>query len=326
MNTPEQKTDILNQNPIFIAGAHKSGTSLLRSLLDGHSSIYAIPIETHYFQLVKFWVDNEYRKQFPKILSNEQLILRFINWIDKSNKSKDKLSDSITMNVFDLKKFKKIISKCEKDDSDKIRIQKYFAAIYYSQFSKQIPANIRIVEKSVENAEFAVDLAQYFPNAKFIHILRNPYSNFVSLRKYKSIKFGYPIMRRIIRTLYNNYYFLSHNKRRINNYYVLKYEDLVSDPRREIERLCNFLNLTFEEILLTPTSLGKLWAGNSTSGTQFWGIDTSTLNHWKSNISDFEVCYINKLFTHVFEEYDYPLIEYNKLKYWLPNSGEDLKR
>jgi hypothetical protein len=59
------KTNLFNQHPIFIAGTHKSGTSLIRSLFDGHSNIYSIPMETHYFQLNKFWVDNEYRKQNP---------------------------------------------------------------------------------------------------------------------------------------------------------------------------------------------------------------------------------------------------------------------
>ncbi len=326
MKIPNIKTNLFNQNSIFIAGTHKSGTSLLRSLFDGHSNIYSIPMETHYFQLNKFWVDNEYRKQRPVILNNDQIKLQFIKWIEKSNKSNDRYSDSITKNVFDLNQFKKMINECKEGDSDSERIQKYFSAIYYSQYSKQIPTNLRIVEKSVENAEFAIDLAQYFPNAKFIHILRNPYSNFVSLRKYKSIKFGYPIMRRIIRTMYNNYYFLSQNKRRIKNYYILKYEDLVCDPSREIIRLCDYLNLPFEKTLLKPTSMGKPWQGNSTSGIQFQGIDNSTLDRWKSNISDFEVMYLNKLFAHIFQEYDYPMIKYKKIKYWLPNPGENLKR
>jgi hypothetical protein len=44
---------LMNQS-IFILGAHKSGSSLLRSLLDGHPQLFAIPLETHLFQTAGF--------------------------------------------------------------------------------------------------------------------------------------------------------------------------------------------------------------------------------------------------------------------------------
>ncbi|MBC8146899.1 MAG: hypothetical protein H8E98_02805 [Bacteroidetes bacterium] len=100
----------------------------------------------------------------------------------------------------------------------------------------------------------------------------------------------------------------------------------MTNPSREINLLCDYLNLPFEETMLKPSSMGKPWKGNSTSGIQFQGIDNSTLYRWKSNISDFEVMYLNKLFAHIFQEYDYHMIEYKKIKYWLPNPGENLKR
>ena len=37
------------ENPVFILGSHKSGTSLLRNLLDGISGFFVIPIEAHFF-------------------------------------------------------------------------------------------------------------------------------------------------------------------------------------------------------------------------------------------------------------------------------------
>ena len=40
-----------NKNYVFILGQHKSGSSLLRSLLDGHPDLFVIPVETHYFSL-----------------------------------------------------------------------------------------------------------------------------------------------------------------------------------------------------------------------------------------------------------------------------------
>lgn len=48
------------RKPIFIASIHKSGATHLRTILDGHPNIFAIPFESHFFQLV-----NEYQFQLP---------------------------------------------------------------------------------------------------------------------------------------------------------------------------------------------------------------------------------------------------------------------
>ncbi len=317
---------MINHSPVFIAGAHKSGTSLLRSILDSHPALWAIPIETHYFQNVKYWVDNEYRRQIPEKINNKKKIDNLIKWIEHSNIANDPVSDSITTGLFDLGLFKEEIEKCDESDTDKQRIIKYFSAIYYSQYGKAITQELRVVEKSVENAEFAIELSQFFPQARFIHIIRNPYANFTSLKKYKSIKYGYPIIRRIIKTLYNNYYYMHHNKRRIKHYYILKYEDLLLNPRQEIYNLCIYLDIPYNNKLLEPTSSGNPWSGNSSYGVQFNRIDSSAISRWESEISGLEISYINKMFTHILNEYEYDVLDYNRLSFWYHQKGEDIKR
>ena len=53
----------MNQKPIFIFGPHKSGTSLLRSLLDGHPDLFSIPIESHVFSGMGMGIRYEKKKQ-----------------------------------------------------------------------------------------------------------------------------------------------------------------------------------------------------------------------------------------------------------------------
>ena len=60
--------------PIFLLGCHKSGTSLLRSLLDGHPDLFVIPIETHFFQATGHWTDYRMRRSWPKRMEREALI------------------------------------------------------------------------------------------------------------------------------------------------------------------------------------------------------------------------------------------------------------
>ena len=54
--------DFLN-NPVFICGAPRSGTTLLSNLLDGHSELLVLPSETHILQYFKAY-QGEARKTF----------------------------------------------------------------------------------------------------------------------------------------------------------------------------------------------------------------------------------------------------------------------
>lgn len=315
----------MNQKPIFLLGIHKSGTSLLRSLLNGHSQLYTIPVETHYFQNMHYWVDNEYRFRRPKPLSHTEIIEQFNKWIHLNNIGEDPYSDAISKNIFDEKKFQDAITNLNADDTDKARIEKYFEAIHYSVEGKKLPENLRIVEKSVENSEFAEELTRFFPEAQFIRIIRNPYANMVSLRKYKSIDFGFPIMRRMIRTLYNGYYFLYRNQRTIQNYYLIRYEDLVVNPKIEIQKLCKFLQIPFEDILIKPTYQSRLWSGNSMTDKKFASVDASQLNKWKSEITPMEAIYINKLFPFILRDFNYKIYK-PRGSFWKRGKGENLRR
>ena len=46
-------------------------------------------------------------------------------------------------------------------------------------------------------------------------------------------------------------------------YRVIRYEDLVQEPARVIEELCDFLSIEDNPSLRVPTRLGKPWVGNS---------------------------------------------------------------
>jgi len=315
----------MNDEPIFLLGAHKSGTSLLRSILNGHSKLYTIPIESHFFQLTGYWIDNDYRSQKPKKLNHQQIISNFNTWIEKSNVTDDKYIDGISKGIFDLERFNDSILTIQNVYDHKECISKYFGAIHYSVEGTTLPNNARIVEKSVEHAEFALELLHMFPKAKFIHILRNPYSNIVSIRKFKVLTVKFPIIRRILRTLYTNYYFLYKNRNLIKNYKVIRYEDIVSNPEFSIKDICEFLDIDFEDILMKPTYLGQPWSGNSITNTKFNKISNERLGKWKNEIYPMEVYYINKLFDYVLDDYDYD--KFNKIGcFWKPAKGENLKR
>lgn len=112
----------MDQKPIFIVGARKSGSSLLRSLFDGHSQLWVIPIETQYFKNMRYWVDDEYSLQRPQLMNQDEILQSFCDWTHVRNTVEDKYGDSVTRGLFDENKFRDHFSLVRSNESDKQRI------------------------------------------------------------------------------------------------------------------------------------------------------------------------------------------------------------
>lgn len=314
----------MNQEPIFILGAHKSGTTLLRNLLSGHPDLFVVPFEAHFFQFSDRDVEYEYRKNKSKGLTVKGIEANFQERINYENEAIDPMGDSSMAQRIDTEVFNQSFTLTE-TDSDKDRFEKYMNAIHESLGLGKLSAEKRVVEKSVENAEFAVELSKLYPEAKFIHIVRNPYANFVSLRKYKSIGVGYPLLHRMVRTFKNSFHFLSENPKNIKKYKVVRYEDILTNTEQTMKGVANFLNLDFQDSLLQPSHLGESWAGNSTTGKGFSGVSAANLDKWKNEIEPIEVSCVSSVAGNVLKKFDYP--EFSAAgSSWKKCEGESLKR
>jgi len=313
-----------SKQPIFLLGAHKSGTSLLRSIFDGHKDLFTVPIEAHFFQNLGWWIEYPFRRNLSKPYSQADFKFNIKNFIRNLNKSEDYQADSITKDLFDEILFDEFVDAHLKNNMPLNEVFfVYVAAIYLSIFKKKLSSEKRIVEKTVENFEFAVDLSKMFPDAIFFHIVRNPYANLVSLRKYKTKKKGSWIGP-IFKALLNNYYYLEKNQRVLDNYYVIKYEELVSDPLTIVKSICKSANIEFINSMLNPTFLGKDWTGNSTYSIKFSGISNDTLHQWRNQITPLEVDLVNKNFLYLLNRFDYDKFEIKKSVFW-PSKQESIK-
>lgn len=310
------------QYPIFILGSHKSGSSLIRSLLDNHPKLFVIPTEIHYFQYTGHWVDYRMRYTSPKNMDRQSLIESLTQLVERKNNHADPYADSVITGKFDIAKFNKFLKdSCFKSPQE--LFEAYVGAIHLSLTGKNLPENVHVVEKSVENAEFAVLLQQMFPNCRFVHIVRNPYASLVAIRKSKTKK-NYPSVCDFVFSLQNSYYNLYKNQQLLNNYLVIKYEDLLTSTEKTMEKIVNFLGINFVDLLLTPTLMGQPWNGNSSSGGGFTKISSAPLEKWKSQINDLEIHLVNSFLQPVLEQFGYEQIITNKSKF-LPIRGESLE-
>ena len=317
----EQPTNI--KQPIFILGCHKSGTSLLRSLLDSHPSLYCFPKETHFFQYSKYWVDYALRRNKPQVGDQVDYLAAYLEYIQDHAPSDDIYADSHGVDAWNKDLFKEYFTSFTAD-GEKERLELYLNALYYSSRTNPLPRELRIVEKSVENAEFAYILAQMFPDAKFVHIVRNPYANFVAIRKAKTDGQHYPFVMRWASSMYNSYHHLFNNERGIKQYLSIRYEDLVTDSPNIMKKVAAFLEIEYHSVLTNPTIMGKPWAGNSTSNVGFKGLSNIPLSKWKSEINSYEIHLVNRFAIPVINRFGYEQMAPGKSK-WVPVKGESLK-
>ena len=112
----------------------------------------------------------------------------------------------------------------------------------------------RWVEKTPYNEEFAHLIFRYWPEARCLHIVRDPRDNFASYRRkhpeWSAASFGYSWRRSLRRGEENRSHYGE------SRYLMMRYEDLLAKPERELGRIANFLGIRFDESMRQPTRAG----------------------------------------------------------------------
>jgi hypothetical protein len=290
--------------PVFLLGSHKSGSSLLRSLLDGHPELAVLPKETHLFQFTNHWVDYRRRRNLPRPLDRQQFFDSLLQQIRNDTRPGNPYADApgfrYCMDVLEPR-----LRALDPDDMPSFLLG-YMRAAHEAAFGVPPPPGRALVEKSVEHAEFAYVLARWFPGARFIHIVRNPYATLVAVRRMlQKSNARFPYLWPTAASLQNSYHHLFTNRLAVPNYLCLRFEDLVRDTATEMRKVAAFLGIACHPVLTQPTSMGRVWSGNSTSDETFRGISRRPLDKWKGQISDFEIALANQVAGPVFDAFGY---------------------
>lgn len=252
-----------------------------------------MPSEIHFFQYGGYWVDYSLRKQRPKFIDLKNRVALLRRFLSEENRGSDPYGASNMAGRYDEEVFDQVMAVSNPTDIRGL-FESYVDAIYQSYAGEPYPVAKRLVEKSVENTEFAPLLRRTFPDCKFLHIVRNPYASMVSIRRSRS-KAGYPYMGNIALSLRNSFYNLIRNELALDDYFVVRYEDIVSAPIDSLATIEAFLEISPDPSVRTPTLLGKPWGGNSTSDVTFTGITNSRSKSWVNEISDFEIALTNQM-------------------------------
>jgi len=223
--------DIKNVNvddeaPIFIAGSKRGGTTLLRRIINAHSSITIPPPD---------WI---YNSIYPHLYSYGDLA----TFQNVSELIRDIIEIPNIANYWNLNKtVEEIFS---------VLPEKSYRGVLVAIF--RLYATIRFWGSKVPNNCFWVkEIHQDFPNARFLFLYRD--GRDASLEMVETKVSGWPYNLYIACIWWKKYMqAILNSKKHLkpNNYLDIYYEELVSEPENVVNRICKFLKIDYEPSML----------------------------------------------------------------------------
>lgn len=306
----------------MISGLRKSGTTLTKSLLDGHPELFVIPpAEFDFF----CYSDHETLVQ-PKYdcisdptelmsrLANQDFIVR----MNEKTRTEDRLmpTDERQRDVrtsFNVAQFLDDVKDKHVDAYSEIFPVIFLAMARACGVDDDQQKSLKFLFKNTLETEFFGLYKKWFPKMKLVYVLRNPYAQFAAHSRgeyIKGRKFEYPLLAPKIRMMKYDYYFAKYWREIYpEDVKIVRYEDMVEDTENVMKGIADFLGIAYTETMQQPTILGEPWGGNSSAKEVYSGIDSKPLRRWKTVLNDQEIYIVTKYFSEVIQKYGYELHE-----------------
>jgi hypothetical protein len=210
-------------SPIFIVGSPRSGTTLLRNMLNRHPAI-AICLETQFRRLIY-----ARRRSFGdlSVFGNRRRL------------AKEYLStERVKRMQMDLPALEETLLR------EGASYEAFFTS--FLRFYAEANGKRRCGEKSPGHALFTETLCQWYPDAFIVHILRDPRDVVASLVRM-------PRQPNSVLTNANTWLRLNlgaWRARQTPRYLPVRYEELVTHPEEELRRICAFIGEEYSSAML----------------------------------------------------------------------------
>jgi sulfotransferase family protein len=265
-NSSAMTDDILlpsdTRSPVFIGGQRRSGTTLLRILLNRHPHI-ACGRESH-------------------------LAKRLLGWHDRLA---DEWSETVRRYGFGAE-----------------AVDRAFAALFDDIFTglQLADGKQRWAEKTPANIIYIDYLFRLFPNAQFVHMIRDPRDTYRSIRD-RALKDRPNWVRFSAAEAAQDWRAAVEAGMRWRQtpgcYLEVRYEDLARQPEWTMRRVLEFLNEPWDARLFATDADGP------PAAPQHGPVFTTSIGRWRAGLSDVEVAAIQSVAGELMEEFGYELAE-----------------
>jgi hypothetical protein len=271
---------------IFIVGHERSGTSLVRAILQAQGSFAIPPTDADIFTLIEQHRCGEVADPliFDALRTNEKLIPWGIDW---DGIAKNFTSEKINKNAL----FKTILEN------------------YWQKYSAAKPALKR------PKYELRVDqIRQIFPDSRFIALIRDPRAVLASKKYYKGkIGTSWNIANFVYLRLLTSILRWRKSVEAIRNVekslgaanvLVVRYEHLVLDPEKTIEQIFSFTGDKFDNQAIYK-KIGSGFKTNSTftsNSNDRYIFRKEAIDRWKDKLHPVELWLIEKALGNIMKE------------------------
>lgn len=218
----------------FIIGIGRSGTTILSKLLNKYVDVQCLPEANFFvFFLQKYKNKKHFTSQEINVIFEEidiySLSHPLLGWKFESLEAK--------------KNIEKLLNSSKNISYNKLCIL-IFTHFKVDGLNKE-KATL-LLDKNPSYTIFVNEIAQALPNSKFVYIVRDYRANILSRKQsiyLKSPNIAYNATRwKLYNQIAYNFY-----KKNTDKVLIVKYENLVSEPEQEMQKIVNFLNIKSEQ-------------------------------------------------------------------------------
>lgn len=218
---------LLRQDPIFVVGYPRSGTTLLQTLIATQKEIFSLP-EVHFFSSVRQKLKTKHDRIDPECMpAVVETVRRKLYFSTNAEAHLTQLAEKGELSPKMLYEAIVVDNVMEKNTLDELK-------------------RFRWMEKTPDNVLFLEIIFRYYPDAKVVNIIRNPEKAILSRRKHFDGESGWPIdvhVQKWINSIEAAEKCAAEHPGRLLS---IRLEDLVADKEKTMERVCRHVGIKFE--------------------------------------------------------------------------------
>lgn len=290
----------------LISGMFRSGSTLLAKMLDANPSISVVVdpfmqfFKTIYNNVLNDYGINEMNIplsafHYPEPTCTFDVIRNSWGEIVVDEEVLEKIIKNIASYVGNFAPF--IIPRLNELKTGKAKdVYQHLLKIAFEEYRKEGESAIGTKDCWVE--KFAYNMSAQKEKLKFIFIIRDPRAIIASKNVLKNNKAPILFLIRQWRESVSHIRIIEEmlGPKRVA---VIKYEDLVKNPGRELDRLSIFLHTSFNDSMLNTSKYrdgnNQKWQNNSSYHEKEMGISTQSIDRWKKVLKPKEVLFIEAL-------------------------------
>jgi hypothetical protein len=261
----------MDDDPVFIAGLERTGTSLMYALLASHEHISMT-------RRTNFW--RYFADQFGNLEDDENL-------------------DRCLAKLRVYKRMAPLELDFAQLRADFVTGPRSYGRLY-GELQRQVAdrrGKPRWGDKSLNIERHTERLLEEYPNARVLHMMRDPRDRLASVMSRWTRRKG-AVAVGTAGWLWSSRLARQNVARYPDRYRIVRYESLVRDPEAELREICDFIGEPYDEQMLTMSGASRFRdaGSNSSYGPRTAGsITTDSIRKYEAVLSPRQIAYVQKV-------------------------------